>query len=51
MPLAIVAVDPGPIHPTAEARQVYAALAAQLDGPDGEEVRRAWVDGHRRWSL
>ena len=44
LPLAIVAVDPGPIHPTAEARQVYAALAAQLAGPDGESVRRAWVE-------
>jgi len=44
LPLAIVAVDPGPIHPTPEAKQVYAALAAQLTAPAGEEVRRTWVE-------
>ena len=40
---ALVADDPGPIHPTAEAARVYAGFADQLAGPTGEDVRRAWV--------
>ncbi len=45
LPTAVVAVDPGAISPTPEARSVYEGFAAQLDGPDGEAVRRAWVEG------
>ena len=44
LPLAVVGLDPGPIHPTAEALRIYGALAVQLEGPDGEAVRRAWVE-------
>ena len=44
LPSAVVAVDPGPRYPTAEALKVFAGLAAQMEGPDGEAVRRAWVD-------
>jgi pimeloyl-ACP methyl ester carboxylesterase len=40
---ALVADDPGPVHPTDLARHLYAAFAEQLAGPNGEDVRRAWV--------
>jgi pimeloyl-ACP methyl ester carboxylesterase len=43
-PGAVVCLDPGPIHITHEARQLYGALAEQLLGPDGESVRRAYVE-------
>ena len=43
LPRALVADDPGPIHPTVEAARVYAGFAEQLAGPTGEDVRRAWV--------
>ena len=43
LPAAVVAVDPGDISPTAETRSVYEGLAAQLEGPDGEAVRWAFV--------
>ena len=43
LPAAVVALDPGPLHPTPEATAVYAGFAAQMTGPDGEAVRRAWV--------
>jgi pimeloyl-ACP methyl ester carboxylesterase len=45
LPAAVVAVDPGPIHPTPEARRLFEGFAAQMEGPDGEAVRRAWVEG------
>lgn len=45
LPTAVVAVDPGAISPTPQARNVYEGLATQLEGPDGESVRRAWVEG------
>jgi len=44
LPTAVVAVDPGPINLTPEARCAFEAFATQLAGPDGEAVRRAWVD-------
>lgn len=40
----VVAVDPGPLHPTPEVRSVFAGLIAQLEGPNGEEVRRVFVE-------
>jgi pimeloyl-ACP methyl ester carboxylesterase len=43
IPRALVADDPGPIHPTDEAVRVFAGFAQQLAGPTGEDVRRAWV--------
>lgn len=45
LPSAVVAVDPGPINPTPQARCVFEAFATQLEGPDGAAVRRAWVEG------
>jgi pimeloyl-ACP methyl ester carboxylesterase len=44
LPAAVVAVDPGPISLTPEARSEFEAFATQMEGPDGEAVRRAWVD-------
>lgn len=40
---ALVADDPGPVHPTELANRVYTGFAEQLAGPNGEDVRRAWV--------
>lgn len=45
LPAAVVAVDPGPISPTPQARSAYEGLVAQLEGPDGEAVRLAFVQG------
>jgi len=45
LPAAVVAVDPGAISPTPQARSTYEALATHLDGPDGEAVRPAYVQG------
>jgi pimeloyl-ACP methyl ester carboxylesterase len=44
LPLAVVALDPGPLHPIPEALRLFEALATQLEGPDGEAVRRAYVE-------
>jgi pimeloyl-ACP methyl ester carboxylesterase len=44
LPAAVVAVDPGPISITPESRSTFEAFVAQMEGPDGEAVRRAWVD-------
>jgi pimeloyl-ACP methyl ester carboxylesterase len=41
---AVVALDPGPIDPLPQARQMFESLAEQLEGPDGEAARRAYVD-------
>lgn len=41
----VVAVDPGPITPTPETRSRFEGFVAQLEGPDGEAVRRAYVRG------
>jgi pimeloyl-ACP methyl ester carboxylesterase len=43
LPRALVADDPGPVHPTDVASRVYAGFAELLSGPTGEQVRRAWV--------
>ena len=40
---ALVANDPGPIHLTELARYIFTGFAAQMAGPAGEDVRRAWV--------
>jgi len=44
VPLAVVAVDPGPINPLPETQRVYEEFAAELEGPDGEAARRAWIE-------
>ena len=44
LPLAVVAVDPGPINPLPETRRIYEDFSAGLEGPEGEAVRRAWVE-------
>jgi pimeloyl-ACP methyl ester carboxylesterase len=43
VPRALVLVDPGPIDPLPATVSTFRALAEQLDGPDGEEVRRQYV--------
>jgi pimeloyl-ACP methyl ester carboxylesterase len=45
VPRALVAVDPGPLHATDLAREVFRGFAARMAGPAGEDVRRAWVQG------
>ena len=44
LPRALVADDPGPVHPTDAAISVYDGFAEQLAGPAGEAARRAWVE-------
>jgi pimeloyl-ACP methyl ester carboxylesterase len=44
LPAAVVAVDPGPVLPTPEALRLFEGFAAQMEGPHGEAVRRAWVE-------
>ena len=44
LPSAIIADDPGPINPPPEVRNIYEGFAMELGGPDGEAVRRAWVE-------
>jgi pimeloyl-ACP methyl ester carboxylesterase len=44
VPLAVVGVDPGPLHATPEALRLYAAFADAMEGPEGEAVRRAYVE-------
>jgi pimeloyl-ACP methyl ester carboxylesterase len=41
---AIVALDPGPIDPLPETRKIYEEFAEELEGPDGEAARRAWIE-------
>jgi pimeloyl-ACP methyl ester carboxylesterase len=43
LPRALVADEPGPVHPTDLARALYSGFAEQLAGPTSEDVRRAWV--------
>lgn len=43
VPGALVLVDPGPIDPLPTTAKIYTALAEQLSGPSGEEVRRLYV--------
>ena len=44
LPAAVVAVDPGPIGMTPDTRSEFEAFLTQMEGPDGEAVRRAWID-------
>ena len=41
---AVVAVDPGPIDPLPETRQIFEGLIAQLEGPDSDAARRTYVE-------
>ena len=41
---ALVLVDPGPIDPRPETVDFFRAFAEQLEGGDGEAIRRAYVD-------
>lgn len=40
---ALVLVDPGPIDPLPATVEFFREFAEQLEGPDGEEIRRAYV--------
>jgi pimeloyl-ACP methyl ester carboxylesterase len=44
LPRAIIAADPGPIDPLPETRRVFEKFVADMEGPDGEAARRAWVE-------
>lgn len=43
LPGALVLVDPGPIDYLPETVEFFTGLAEQLEGPGGEDVRRAYV--------
>jgi pimeloyl-ACP methyl ester carboxylesterase len=43
LPSALVLVDPGPIDPLPETVEFFTGFAQQLEGPDGEAIRRAYV--------
>jgi pimeloyl-ACP methyl ester carboxylesterase len=43
LPAALVLVDPGPIDPLPATVEFFREFAEQLEGPDGEEIRRAYV--------
>ena len=43
LPSALVLVDPGPIDPLPETVEFFRDFAEQLEGPSGEEIRRAYV--------
>jgi pimeloyl-ACP methyl ester carboxylesterase len=44
LPAAVIAVDPGPLDALPRAKSIFAGFADRMEGPDGESVRRAWVD-------
>jgi pimeloyl-ACP methyl ester carboxylesterase len=44
LPRALVLVDPGPIHASPETIRTFDAFAEELAGPDGEAVRRRYVE-------
>jgi pimeloyl-ACP methyl ester carboxylesterase len=44
LPGAIIALDPGPIDPLPGARHLFEGFIAQLEGPDGDAVRRAYIE-------
>ena len=44
LPRALVLVDPGPIHWDPQTIQFFDSFAEQLSGPDGEELRRRYVE-------
>jgi pimeloyl-ACP methyl ester carboxylesterase len=43
LPSALVLLDPGPIDPLPATVEFFREFAEQLEGPDGEEIRRAYV--------
>jgi pimeloyl-ACP methyl ester carboxylesterase len=43
VPRALVLVDPGPIDPLPASLEFFRGFAEQLEGPNGEEVRRSYV--------
>jgi pimeloyl-ACP methyl ester carboxylesterase len=43
VPRALILVDPGPIDPLPESLEFFAGFADELAGPDGERVRRLYV--------
>jgi pimeloyl-ACP methyl ester carboxylesterase len=43
LPSALVLVDPGPIDYLPETVEFFTGLAGRLEGPEGEEARRAYV--------
>jgi pimeloyl-ACP methyl ester carboxylesterase len=43
LPSALVLVDPGPIDYLPETVEFFIRFAEQLEGPDGKEIRRAYV--------
>lgn len=44
LPAAVVADDPGAIDPLPTDRKVYEGLATQLEGPDGDMLRRTYIE-------
>jgi pimeloyl-ACP methyl ester carboxylesterase len=44
LPRAVVADDPGAIDPLPSSRGIYEGLATQIEGPQGDMVRRAYVE-------
>jgi pimeloyl-ACP methyl ester carboxylesterase len=44
LPLAVIADDPGPIDPLPDTRRIWDQFVAGMLGPDGERVRRDWVE-------
>ena len=44
LPRAIIADDPGAIDPLPSASKMYEGLATQIEGPDGDMVRRAYIE-------
>jgi pimeloyl-ACP methyl ester carboxylesterase len=45
LPTAVIAVDPGPIDPLPQTRSLLEGLVTQMEGPEGEAARRAYVEG------
>jgi pimeloyl-ACP methyl ester carboxylesterase len=43
LPRALVLVDPGPIDPLPETVEFFTGFAEELAGPNGEDVRRLYV--------
>jgi pimeloyl-ACP methyl ester carboxylesterase len=43
VPRALVLVDPGPIDPLPETTEFFRGFVDELEGPNGEEVRRLYV--------
>jgi pimeloyl-ACP methyl ester carboxylesterase len=44
LPAALVAMDPGPIDPLPLACKLFEGFIAQLEGPDGDTVRQAYIE-------